>query len=97
MNLIGFWHCDEQTRFGELERKVYDEKKFRKGHQDCQDDCQNCDFCGLAANVYRSIPERMKSAGADWKWKIPMEIGKVTITMVIIIGFAAMRFAMWTL
>ena len=27
MNLIGYWHSEEQTRVGEHERKVYEQKK----------------------------------------------------------------------
>ena len=31
MNLIGYWHSEEQTRVGERERKVYEEKKNLAG------------------------------------------------------------------
>ena len=27
MNLIGYWHGEEQTRVGERERKVYEEER----------------------------------------------------------------------
>ena len=43
MNPTGCWRSEDQTRVGERERKAYEGRKnfCRKGHQDCQDDCEN--------------------------------------------------------
>ena len=50
MNLIGYWHSDEQIRVGEYQRRVCEEKK---------------NFAGKATKIakkivsgHRSIPER---------------------------------------
>ena len=45
MNLIGYWHSEDQARVGERERKVFEEKKNLAGKvtkiakHDCQNGC----------------------------------------------------------
>ena len=53
VNLIGYWHSEDQTRAGEYERRAFEEKKsFAK------DACENGSVGGLAANGYRSVERR---------------------------------------
>ena len=54
MNLIGYWHKEDQTRVGELERRPYDEKKTFASKV-------------TEASVF---PKRLNSASWKWKTSI---------------------------
>ena len=63
MNLIGYWQSENQTRIGERERKVYEEKKNFAGKVNNKIAKMLARMVALeglqlAANGYRSIPER---------------------------------------
>ena len=57
MNLIGSWRNEEHTKVGELERKVYEERRTlrRQGQQNCQDDCQNRNFLRACSQWFQKL------------------------------------------
>ena len=97
MNLIGYWRSEEQARVGENERKICEEKKFFVGKvgEIAKMIVRIVTFEGLQPMVTEGFIMRDKrSTNANWRWKTPIENA---VVMIIIVGFAAMTFAMWTL
>ena len=60
MNLIGYWHSENQVRVGEYERRVFEEKENFAGIVSKVAKMENGSVGGLAANGYRSTLEQRR-------------------------------------